>query len=196
MDLIANRKLLIETQHKMFADNADGVRVCLDVGCGDAVRPGWVGIDKHVVRDGIINVDMYELPYANATVDIIHSSHSLEHLPIRKAHQALRDWYRALKPGGMLFLTMPDLDVIMRILLTDITPAQRRWYMYTLFGWQTHMGSPDTIDAPDDPGQYHCSGHTMQTLTQELLDIGYTIHESYLFEGYGTPGLYVNARKP
>jgi len=180
----------------MFADNVDGSTLCLDVGCGGAVRPGWIGIDKYTVAPGVINADMCKLPYADNTVDIVHSSHSLEHLSIRKAHRALYEWYRVLKPGGMLFLTMPDLDAIMRILLSPITTAQRKWYMYTLYGWQTHMDSPDTIDAPDDPGQYHCSGHTMQTLTQELLDIGYVIHDSYLFEGYGTPGLYVNARKP
>jgi len=195
-DIIANRNRIIEAQRQLFSDHTDSKALCLDVGCGGATRPGWVGIDKYVVAPGVIKADMYKLPYEDGTVDVIHSSHSLEHLSLRRSHLALRDWFRALRSGGVLFLSMPDLDAIMRILLSPITPAQRRWYMYTLFGWQAPMGTPDVDDAKDDPGQYHCSGHSLQTITEELLGIGYIINESYLFEGYGTPGLYVNARKP
>jgi SAM-dependent methyltransferase len=47
-----------------------------------------------------------ELPVARASLDFLIASHVLEHLPFPLL--ALRAWYQALAPGGVLLLKVPD----------------------------------------------------------------------------------------
>ncbi len=44
-----------------------------------------------------------------ASLDFVHSSHCLEHL--RDPRVGLAAWFRALKPGGFLVITVPDEDL-------------------------------------------------------------------------------------
>jgi SAM-dependent methyltransferase len=46
---------------------------------------------------------------ADASFDFVHSSHCLEHL--RDPREGLRNWFRVLKPGGHLIVTVPDEDL-------------------------------------------------------------------------------------
>ena len=46
---------------------------------------------------------------ADGTYDFVHSSHCLEHLVDPK--EGLRNWLRAVKPGGFLIITVPDEDM-------------------------------------------------------------------------------------
>jgi len=46
---------------------------------------------------------------ADESMDFVHSSHTLEHM--RDPAQALQNWFRAVKPGGHLIITVPDEDL-------------------------------------------------------------------------------------
>lgn len=46
---------------------------------------------------------------ADEQYDFVHSSHCLEHL--RDPEEGLRNWFRVLKPGGHLIVTVPDEDL-------------------------------------------------------------------------------------
>ena len=50
--------------------------------------------------------DACELPFQNDSLDYVASSHVLEHTanPV----QALLEWFRVLKPGGIVFMVVPD----------------------------------------------------------------------------------------
>jgi SAM-dependent methyltransferase len=45
----------------------------------------------------------------DASFDFVHSSHCLEHL--RDPREGLRNWFRVLRPGGHLIVTVPDEDL-------------------------------------------------------------------------------------
>ncbi len=47
-----------------------------------------------------------ELPFANESLDYVASSHVLEHTanPVK----ALSEWHRVLKPGGIVYMVVPD----------------------------------------------------------------------------------------
>jgi SAM-dependent methyltransferase len=45
----------------------------------------------------------------DSTYDFVHSSHCLEHL--HDPHEGLRHWFRVLKAGGYLIVTVPDEDL-------------------------------------------------------------------------------------
>lgn len=52
--------------------------------------------------------DGITLPYENASVDYIFSSHCLEHIPTSNVLEVLRDWYRVLKIDSCMVITVPS----------------------------------------------------------------------------------------
>lgn len=67
----------------------------------DMFIPGTnVGIDS---QDGF--GDARRLPYPSQSFDWVYSSHMLEH--IEETTDTLKEWFRVLKPGGIMFLYLP-----------------------------------------------------------------------------------------
>jgi SAM-dependent methyltransferase len=57
----------------------------------------------------------YGVPFDEEMVDVIYSSHALEHLFVEEAQALLQDAYRALKQGGLIRLAVPDLEHAFRL---------------------------------------------------------------------------------
>lgn len=77
---------------------------------------------------GFVNVDLVELPhihykrsiddlsiFENDSADLIYSSHNLEYFDRLEAKNVLTEWYRVLKPGGLLRLAVPDFEKLIQI---------------------------------------------------------------------------------
>ncbi|MBI1354547.1 MAG: methyltransferase domain-containing protein [Acidobacteria bacterium] len=82
----------------------------LNIGCGNQVRDGWIGIDKvatpaaHIVRDITRG-----LPFDDASVDEIYCDNVLEHIgPSEDFIFVLNEFYRVLKPGAVATIIVPD----------------------------------------------------------------------------------------
>ncbi len=82
----------------------DAVR--LNIGGGEVPLPGYVTIDR---KSG---TEAYPLDYENESVDEIRASHVLEHFAFKDVPDVLGDWVRALKPGGVMQLAVPDFQYI------------------------------------------------------------------------------------
>lgn len=52
------------------------------------------------------------VPHDDASVDVIYSSHMLEHFTRDDAEALLRECFRVLKPGGLLRMVVPDLRAV------------------------------------------------------------------------------------
>ena len=83
----------------------------LHLGCGSKVVPGWLNADKFKA-----NADIYlnlnaRFPFRDNTFTAIYSEHTLEHIPTDHVPALLAECRRVLKPGGLLRLTIPDLDI-------------------------------------------------------------------------------------
>lgn len=95
--------------------------VVLDIGfrggIADAVSivPGAIGIETDfIVTDKdtpdefckIVTYDEFHLPFGDGVIGTVHASHVLEH--IAPPEQYLTEWFRTLKVGGTLILTVPS----------------------------------------------------------------------------------------
>lgn len=68
-------------------------------------------------------------PYSNGAFEAIYSSHVVEHLPLRGAKVCLAESYRCLQQGGVLRISVPDLDAYIR----DYDPDQSMEWAIKLF---------------------------------------------------------------
>ena len=80
----------------------------LNLGGGTVPLPGYVNVDRREGRE------VYPLDYPDGSVDEIRASHILEHFSHREVAGVLKDWVRALKPGGRLAIAVPDFEIIAR----------------------------------------------------------------------------------
>lgn len=74
-------------------------------------------LDDH--RRGVFRKLFYldvrkRFPFPDGTVDYFYTSHMLEHLLPQEGTHCLRESFRALKPGGLIRIVIPDLDYHVR----------------------------------------------------------------------------------
>jgi len=110
----------------------------LHLGCGSYTPEDWINLDgswnawlaKHPfvkkilallhlipikqlnIRwnpDIIIHDVRKPLPFPDNSINVIYSSHLLEHLYLENAKELLKECYRALKPNGILRIVVPNL---------------------------------------------------------------------------------------
>lgn len=107
----------------------------IDVGCGqeESIRPGFIGIDMK------FGGKAFPLTYnsgervADYSVDVIVMSHCLEHFGHRVTEAVLADQVRALKPGGLIKIAVPDLEWICGQFLAGKPGQYQGW----IWGGQT-----------------------------------------------------------
>lgn len=93
----------------------------LDIGSGDGCFSEKIGRDDIFQLDSNIEsitelkkrfpncffAKLPDLPFSEASFDIIHSSHVIEHLSPETLYNTLKEIDRCLKPGGYLILSAP-----------------------------------------------------------------------------------------
>ena len=80
------------------------------------------------------DVRIWDMPQGDAqflkgieseSLDFVHSSHCLEHLV--DPFEGLNTWFRAIKPGGYLIVTVPDEDLYEQGLFPSTFNADHKW---------------------------------------------------------------------
>jgi predicted SAM-dependent methyltransferase len=95
--------------------NSDG-KILIHLGCGEQNDPRYINVDgvafPHVNFVGRVE----KLPmFSNEYADLVYACHVLEHISHQKLSAVLREWYRVLKKGGVLRLSVPDFDKIIEM---------------------------------------------------------------------------------
>jgi len=60
------------------------------------------------------------IPFALNSFDVVYHSHFLEHVPKEQAGVVLKECWRVLKPGGIIRVVVPDLEVLARRYLASL----------------------------------------------------------------------------
>ena len=122
--------------------------VKLNIGAGNTRIEGFVPIDRKLGHEAD------QLDYADNSVDEIRASHVLEHFTFRGAKDALAEWVRVLKPGGLIRIAVPDVDKCI-----DSNDPHRLFY---LMGGQT------------DEDDIHQSAYDYERLRGLMIQTGLT----------------------
>jgi predicted SAM-dependent methyltransferase len=102
-----------------------GLKPRLNLGCGSQVHPDWTNVDIMPRYPGVINHDLNKrLPFADASFEVVYHSHVLEHLTKEQGKAFVAECYRVLKPGGILRVVVPDLEMIARLYLENLDKAE------------------------------------------------------------------------
>jgi len=100
--------------------------------------------------------------FATQTAEMVYASHVLEHLGLADFPKALSEIRRILRVDGTLFVSVPDLEVLCRFMLSPELPLQDKWtVMRMMFGGQT------------DPYDFHKIGLTRDFLFAALAQSGF-----------------------
>ncbi|MHC5062572.1 MAG: class I SAM-dependent methyltransferase [Planctomycetota bacterium] len=85
----------------------------LHIGCGSKLLPGWINLDMNPKGD--LTLDLREgLPFADNSVDLIYTEHSMEHFYREDDGPfLLQECLRTLQPGATIRITVPDAAVFM-----------------------------------------------------------------------------------
>lgn len=88
----------------------------LNIGCGTDYKEDWVNVDNNSdenIERLDLNWDMRNpLPFEENSVDYVFNEHFLEHLTVEEGQVVIKDLMRVLKPGGVLRIAVPDLEVV------------------------------------------------------------------------------------
>jgi predicted SAM-dependent methyltransferase len=81
----------------------------LDLGCGESVQQGFVGVDKRKLPNVGIIQDLEEFPWQikSASVDLAMASHLVEHIKSWLSLDFMNEVWRILKDGSMFFVSTP-----------------------------------------------------------------------------------------
>lgn len=85
----------------------------LNLGCWDTKIPDFAGVDlrKFPSVDFVCSID--NLTFAeDESVEEIYASHVLEHFFYTDTLRVLGEWYRVLKHDGILYVAVPDMELI------------------------------------------------------------------------------------
>lgn len=87
----------------------------LNLGCGNRYHNEWINLDFISKNDKVIAYDLHNpLPYENESMDVVYSSHVLEHFSKSHVPEFLSECFRILKKGGILRIAVPDLEQLAR----------------------------------------------------------------------------------
>lgn len=111
---------------------------------GQEAHPDWKILDIEERPEVDFVGDAANLSqFADESVDSIYASHVLEHFYYglnNELVQTLAEWHRVLKPGGKLYISVPDLKTLCWLFLNpNLAPLDRHHIMRIMFGGHTNQ---------------------------------------------------------
>lgn len=84
----------------------------LEIGAGERPAPGFLAVDVNP-RHARVVASALELPFRSGSIEELRCVDVLEHISYQRVHEALLEWARVLRPGGKIYVQVPDAGTIM-----------------------------------------------------------------------------------
>jgi predicted SAM-dependent methyltransferase len=137
----------------------------LNLGSGGRL-PGYINVDirREVNPDVVWDLEQTPYPWKDCSVDEILMVDTLEHLSFRKVRNAVKELYRILKPGGKIFIQVPDMEAKARAILEQ---WMEDWWnlSFWVYGGQEYKENT------------HKSGFTVPSLKKLLEEEGFKVEK-------------------
>lgn len=140
----AYQTLSLDLYPKLYSQETLDQRPFYNVGAGSFRHIHWTNVDKRSdwyaqaqADQTFIAYDLLSLeplPINTNSAEIVYTSHTLEHIPNESAQWFFSESYRALKPGGILRITVPDAQLFYQALLRDDRLFDNMTRIYTTRG--------------------------------------------------------------
>ena len=111
----------------------------LNLGCKTRPIPGFVNMDFEEYPTVDVVGDVSDLSrFKDESIEEIYASHILEHFKSPQTVPVLKEWFRVLKPGGILYVATPDFK---RAIEMYDKVGLSEWLVYYMYGDQLHKGT-------------------------------------------------------
>jgi predicted SAM-dependent methyltransferase len=131
----------------------------LHLGCGDKRLKDYTNIDIRELPSVDVVDDIKVLnDFDDNSVDVIYASHVLEHFGRFEYMSVLENWHKKLNVGGVLRISIPDLEMVIEHYNENKDIVMLRGFLY---GGQTY------------PQNYHYCGWDFNSIKGDLMSIGF-----------------------
>lgn len=135
----------------------------LHLGCREKKIHGYINVDiRAEVNPDVVDDALTLSKFKDNSVSVIYACHMLEHVPRKDYFKTLKRWYKVLKPGGILRVSVPDLEALSQYLVYNFGNADVVIQTQNLiFGAQQHAYD------------VHYQGFTEDSLGNDLFAVGF-----------------------
>lgn len=113
------------------------------LGCGKIFLKGWLNIGywTHLESGGLFDIDgatllnhdlRFGIPAEEGTLEAVYHSHLLEHLSYPDALELIARIHKAMKPGGLHRILVPDLEAFAKAYLTPGSVLMEKYREHVL----------------------------------------------------------------
>ena len=98
----------------------------LNLGCGEKYvkSPEWLNADMLPVGEDVVRCNFLNgIPFESNRFELVYHSHVLEHFAKADGEKFIAECFRVLKPGGVIRIALPNLEIIAREYLKNMERA-------------------------------------------------------------------------
>lgn len=152
----------------------------LHLGCGPLRAEGYCNVDitpqaSVDITDDVSKLSKFPSNYAEA----IYACHVLEHFSHKDAPIVIKNWFRVMKSGGEIRISVPDIDRIVKIYTKNWDHFQKDGH--TPWIGLIYGGQLDQYD-------FHKTGFNFNWMRHLLMEAGFTDVAEYPHQPHFIPG--------
>jgi len=114
--------------YKDFSRESLEEKSFINIGAGNFKHKFWTNVDYGSEQYSKVQKEFVELnltekpkfPFENNSIEIIYSSHTIEHIDDKSAINMINEAFRILKPGGILRITCPDANLLLNSVKNNV----------------------------------------------------------------------------
>jgi len=176
-------------------------KIKLNLGCASRLLDGYLNVDMDSVEEikkrypnlvinennPFLQCDVLNLPFEDSSVGEIRADAIIEHMSFLEEPKFFHEVTRVLKPGGVLNISVPDFEHMVREWLNaeddwkdffrndDEAIAQEHWFGQYSYSYKSRWGyiTAGIFGPQNGEGQYHKNAYTQAKLTAIYNKLGY-----------------------